>query len=493
MSSREAIVCGKEENQRKCHISERDGESHIPLAEDKARIAEAAKQSALDILRDAVKKDRVLMEMPQDLISRDSEEPMLWMERYAVLTEQRVRNLISVLEKAKFMGDPSAQQLYAYVYTESGDKTIYLCPLFWEAPSHLDKVSQPGTLIHEASHFLGTCDITYEPFSFYVTCRGVMVKNNSTDPDSPKFLPLVTAVLNANNVEYDFEWTPRHRGGYKRGRCSCCGETARSSICESAVPDELFMCPNNGSKLVRRSIAVVVMERLLVMWDSLKQHIAALRAIPDAIDKLHRTATIANVARGPLGMAAGIAFRVALCLSTVPLMAMLAFSPVGFGGSLAGGVTSAAAMMTYIAQSRVKQEFNWLMDRCEDEVQLTQRYVGLLSIWVQETAEDNIDSDLRLVISQVEAGAGCAVLNPTRMATAANWLECTSCLESFVGSATHTLTFLTLGLHLLSVAKPSTEVLKRTQALLAAKVEEAAAKLEEVIDRVNKMQEMLAE
>ncbi|KYO25244.1 hypothetical protein Y1Q_0012396 [Alligator mississippiensis] len=190
-------------------------------------------------------------------------------------------------------------------------------------------------------------------------------------------------------------------------------------------------------------------------------------------------------------MAAGIAFRVALCLGTVPLTAMPAFSPVGFGGSPAGGVTSTAAMMTYIVQSRVKQEFNWLVDRCEDEVQLIQRYVGLLSIWVQETAEDNIDSDLQLVISQVEAGAACAVLDPTRMAIAANWLACTSCLESFVGSATHTLTFLTLDLHLLSVAKPSTEVLKRTQALLAAKVEEAAAKLEEVIDRVNKMQEML--
>ncbi|KYO25245.1 hypothetical protein Y1Q_0012397 [Alligator mississippiensis] len=222
---------------------------NIPLTEDKAKIAEAARQSALEILRDALKKkDRVLMETPQDLISRDSEEPMLWMERYAVLMEQWVRDLISVLEKAKFMENPSTQQLYTYVYTESGDKAIYLCPLFWAAPRHLDKDSQPGTLIHKASHFLGTCDITYEPFSFYVTCRGVMVKNSSTDPDSPKFLPLVTAVLNANNIQHKFERTLRHRGDYKQGRYSCCGETARSSVCESAVPDAFLVCRNNGSE-----------------------------------------------------------------------------------------------------------------------------------------------------------------------------------------------------------------------------------------------------
>ncbi|KYO24514.1 hypothetical protein Y1Q_0017102 [Alligator mississippiensis] len=246
MSSWEAIVCGKEENQRKCRTFKTGGKTYKSVPKGKTRIAETAWQSALEILRDALKKkDRVLMETPQDLISCDSEQPSFWMERYAVVTEKRVRDLISVLEEVKFMEDLSKKNAYAYVYPKSRDKTIYLCPLFWAAPRHLDKDSQPGTLIHEASHFLGTRDITYEPFSFYVTCRGVMVKNNSTDPDSPKFLPLVTAVLNANNIAFEFELTLRHRGDYKEGRYSCCGETARNSVCESAVPDKFFASPSN--------------------------------------------------------------------------------------------------------------------------------------------------------------------------------------------------------------------------------------------------------
>ncbi|KYO36760.1 hypothetical protein Y1Q_0010243 [Alligator mississippiensis] len=240
MSSREVIIRSKKENQRKCHISERDGKSHVPLTKDKMRIAEAARQSALEILRDAVKKkDRVLVKKSQFLITHKSKDPSFWMKRFALLTDQRVSNFISVLEEAKFMGDPSTKEVYAYIYTESGDKTIYLCPLFWKAPS-----SQLGTLIREASRFRSACDITKEAVSIDVGYKGLMVKSSLADPKNPKFNLLLNAVLNAKNIQYEFEVTLRHRGDYARGRYSCCGETARSSVCESAVPDDFFTSPN---------------------------------------------------------------------------------------------------------------------------------------------------------------------------------------------------------------------------------------------------------
>ncbi|XP_059583533.1 uncharacterized protein LOC132250424 [Alligator mississippiensis] len=489
MSSWEAIVCGKEENQRKCRTFKTGGKTYKSVPKGKTRIAETAWQSALEILRDALKKkDRVLMETPQDLISCDSEQPSFWMERYAVVTEKRVRDLISVLEEVKFMEDLSKKNAYAYVYPKSRDKTIYLCPLFWAAPRHLDKDSQPGTLIHEASHFLGTRDITYEPFSFYVTCRGVMVKNNSTDPDSPKFLPLVTAVLNANNIAFEFELTLRHRGDYKEGRYSCCGETARNSVCESAVPDKFFASPSNQRELKRMSIPEILRGKLLPARDRLQQHVAALRTIADTMDAAHRGMKKANIIGGIFSIVGGITTIMGLSLASVTFGTSLVFT--GLGVSLAGGLTGAAATRSNISQSQdKKEEFNGLLDRCEAEVQRIKQYMEYISVRVQTAKEAVNKTDRLFAIPQIGAAAGRVM----EMVKAGQLLGKAGHITQLVGTATSTMTGVTLGLDVFFVAKNAIELLKGTKTDLAAKIREAVTKLEQVIEQVNNMNKTLTE
>ncbi|XP_025050415.1 uncharacterized protein LOC112548545 [Alligator sinensis] len=455
MSSQETIVCGKEENQRKSHISEQDGKSHIPLTEDKARIAEAARQSALEILRDALKKkDRVLMETPRDLISCDSERPQFWMERFGVLTEQRVRDLISVLEAAKFMGDPSREKTRAYVYTESGDRTIYLYPPFWKGPSYLRKKWQWGTLIHEASHFLGADDITYEPVRISVACKGLIVKNSSTDPNSLDYVPLANAMVNASNIQYEFELTLRHGGYYIWGRYSCCGETARNSVCERAVPDEFLTSPNNGSKLEARNIDEILRDELLRARDRLKKHIADLRATADAVDKANREATKATGAGKAAALTSVASALLGVGLAPFTFGASLAASFTGLGVLTAGTVTSKAATTRAMKQSLDKQEeFLKLLRQCLDEVRLIRRYMQLLSVQVQETTSSHVTH-----VATTSHVPTSVRLDPDIFSTVMNYLE-----------------------------------LKDTKSELAAKMREAAAKLEEVIEQVNKMQETLTE
>ncbi|XP_025050421.1 uncharacterized protein LOC106723176 [Alligator sinensis] len=494
MSSREVIMCGKEENQRKCHISEQDWKSHVPLTEDKARIAEAARQSALEILRDAVKKkDRVLMETPRDLISCDSAEPSFWMERYAVLKEKRVRDLISVLEEAKFMGDPSAQQLYAYVYSKSVDKTIYLCPLFWEAPSHLARGSQPGLLIREASHFLGARYIAEEPDSIDVACKGLLVKNNSTDPDSPKFLPLVNAVLNANNIEYEFEVTLRHRGDYEQGRYSCCGEPARSSVCESAVPDKFFASPSNQRRVIT-SIPEILRGKLLPARDRLQRHVAALRTIADTVDAAHRGMKKAKIIGGIFGIVGGITTVTGLSLASMTFETSLVFCFMGLGVSLAGGLTSAAAISSNISQSQDKKEkFNGLLGQCQAEVQRIKQYMEYISVRVQRAKEAVNKTDRLFAIPQIGAAAGRAAFNAAKMVRAGELLGKAGHITQLAGTPTRTMTNFMLCLDIFFVAKDSIELLKGTKSDLAAKIRKADAELEQVIEQVNNMNNTLTE
>ncbi|XP_059583535.1 uncharacterized protein LOC109282267 isoform X2 [Alligator mississippiensis] len=495
MSSREVIMCGKEENQRKCHISEQDWKSHVPLTEDKARIAEAARQSALEILRDALKKkDRVLMETPQDLISCDSEQPSFWMERYAVVTEQRVRDLISVLEEAKFMEDPSREKTYAYVYSKSVDKTIYLCPLFWEAPRHLARGSQPGLLIREASHFLGARYIAEEPDSIDVACKGLLVKNNSRDPNSLKFHNLVTAVLNANSIQYEFEVTLCHRGDYEEGRYSCCGETARSSVCESGVPDEFFTSLNNQSISARTSIPEILRGKLLPARDRLQRHVAALRTIADTVDAAHRGMKKAKIIGGIFGIVGGITTIMGLSLASMTFETSLVFCFTGLGVSLAGGLTSAVAISSNISQSQdKKEEFNGLLDRCEAEVQRIKQYMEYLSVRVQRAKEAVNKTDRLFAIPQIGAAAGRAAFNAAKMVRAGELLGKAGHITQLAGTPTRTMTNFMLCLDIFFVAKDSVELLKGTKSDLAAKIRKADAELEQVIEQVDNMNKILTE
>ncbi|XP_025047326.1 uncharacterized protein LOC102372761 [Alligator sinensis] len=493
MSFQEVTVCSEIANRRTCYTYKtyRDDRG-VPLAKGKESIAEAARQSALDILRDALKKkDRVLMETPRHLICCDCEEPKLWMERFAVLTEQRVRDLILVLQEAKLVEDPSRGNLLAKSSQKHGDKTIYLGPRFWEAPRHLDKDSQPGILIHEASHFLGAQDVSYQPVSIYVGCKGPMVKTSSPDPASPRFVPLPNALPSANNAEYEFEVTLRHRGDYAQGRYSCCGETARSSVCESAVPIELFAPPNDLGKLEELSIPEILRERLLPARDRLQQHVAALRVIADAVDEVHRGATIANITGGAVGIAGGVTTIVGLCLAPVTFGASLIVSLVGLGVSTAGGLTSMAATTTDMVQSRVKkEEINGLLGQCQAEVQLIQQYMEYVSVRVQE-AKDGAGLNLLFAIPQIGAGAGRTILNTINMVRAGELLANASRVARFAGTVTHVLTALTLGLDIFFVAKDSIELHKGAKTELANKIREAVAELQQVIDQVNDVYEVL--
>nr|XP_005293640.1 uncharacterized protein LOC101951602 [Chrysemys picta bellii] len=295
MSCQEIFVSSMSPHGRLCSTSEANDSysNHTPLTEAKRQTAEAAKRRAMEILRDALKKkDRVLMEKPQDLFFGDSRDPKFWMERHAILTEELVRDLISELEVVKFKEDLTRKYIYAYVYSKSGDKTVYLCPEFWKASTYLGEGSQPGTLIHEVSHFLGIRDIDYSKASIYVACRGKLVKSKS-DPSAPDLNPLGKALLNANNITDEFEITLNHKGRYENGKYTCCGEKAVNSVCERAVPDEFLIHYFRESEK-RKNIGEIMEESLLPTAKRLESHVTQLRKMADEIDETHKNATIAK-------------------------------------------------------------------------------------------------------------------------------------------------------------------------------------------------------
>jgi hypothetical protein len=77
-------------------------------------------------------------------------------KRFAVVTERQAQDLISALKKTPFQIAAGADDVYAFVFPEDRTFTMYLCDAFWDAPNTICKDSKPGTLIHEASHFLDT-------------------------------------------------------------------------------------------------------------------------------------------------------------------------------------------------------------------------------------------------------------------------------------------------------------------------------------------------
>lgn len=211
------------------------------LSEEESGIARRAQRAALEVLEDALRKERVLMRNLKDVVvlAGEGQGGEGWVERYAMLTKKLLRSLVSQLQQAAFRKNPRRAGSYAYVKKNACDRTIYLCPLFWQAPSELEKDSQPGTLIHEASHFLGLHDITYATASFRAGGGGAAIW---TERRVPLFEALRKALLNANSIEYEFEIVLRHRQPYRAGRYACCGETARNSVCENALPHGGLSC-----------------------------------------------------------------------------------------------------------------------------------------------------------------------------------------------------------------------------------------------------------
>jgi len=84
----------------------------------------------------------------------------------------RVRNTLSAVTsglQASYpvdcAGSSCTPNTYAYVYPTDTTHTVYVCGYFWRVPTgNCIMDSQPGTLIHEMSHFnnvAGTQDVTY--------------------------------------------------------------------------------------------------------------------------------------------------------------------------------------------------------------------------------------------------------------------------------------------------------------------------------------------
>ncbi|CAM4628966.1 unnamed protein product [Caretta caretta] len=468
--------------------------NHTPLTGEKRETAEAAKRKATEILRDALKKkDRVLLEEPQDLVFGDSRHPKFWMERHAILTEELVRGLISELEVVKFMEDRTNEKWVAYVYPTTGDKTVYLCKPFWELSTDLREKSQPGTLIHETSHFLGTHDTTYSNESIYVACRGKLVKSKS-DPSAPDLKPLAKAVLNANNIKYEFEITLNHKGRYENGRYSCCGEKAENSVCQSAVPEEFLACNfrDREATLLSRGHSPgktvdEVVQSLSRARDRLQKHFHELQETADDIDTVHKGATVANVAGGAVGIAGGITTFVGLSLAPVTFGASLIVSLTGFAVATAGGLTSAAATTTDMVASKVKKEtVEKLLLECQAELGNIKKDTEIICEHIQ-CLESYGNSDFMFPFAQIGAGAGRAALNIPKMVKAGQLLANAGKVARFAGAATHILTAVPLGLDVFFVAKDSVKLHNGTKTELAAKIREAVNEMEQVTRQVSEM------
>ncbi|NXK45724.1 PLMP metalloendopeptidase, partial [Chauna torquata] len=234
-----------------------------------------------------------------------------------MLTKKLLRSLISQLQQAAFLKNPCKARSYAYVKKNAWDRTIYLCPLFWQAPPELEKDSQPGTLIHEASHFLGLHDITYATASFRAGAGGAAIW---TDHRMPLFESLRKALLNANSIEYEFEIVLKHRQPYRGGRYACCGETARNSICENAMLQGGLSCgPPESSAVSRSTVGDTVRLSLLPARDAMQRCLRDMRRAAEAVDRCHRAAVVTTITGGAVGAAGGVTAVAGLLLAPAAL------------------------------------------------------------------------------------------------------------------------------------------------------------------------------
>jgi len=77
----------------------------------------------------------------------------------------RVRSGLQASYPVDCAGSSCTANTYAYVFPTDTTHTVYVCGYFWRVPSgNCVMDSQPGTLIHEMSHFNNVCstrDVTY--------------------------------------------------------------------------------------------------------------------------------------------------------------------------------------------------------------------------------------------------------------------------------------------------------------------------------------------
>jgi peptidyl-Lys metalloendopeptidase len=80
--------------------------------------------------------------------------------RYSTVTNclNSIHNFMRTTYPVDCAGSSCSANTYAYVYPTDTTRTIYVCAVFWKVTTaNCVMDSQPGTLIHEASHFNNVC------------------------------------------------------------------------------------------------------------------------------------------------------------------------------------------------------------------------------------------------------------------------------------------------------------------------------------------------
>lgn len=120
---------------------------------------------------------------------------------------------------------------YAYVFPNDPDLTVHLCSVFWQVSNSLQPDSQPGTIVHELSHFIvvgATDDHEYGP----PACRQLA----ENEPNK--------AVNNGDSMEYFVEFDPDSTDD-----CDVCADSG-ATTCDSCTSDSRCgFCNSTGECL----------------------------------------------------------------------------------------------------------------------------------------------------------------------------------------------------------------------------------------------------
>ncbi|XP_073490457.1 uncharacterized protein [Aquarana catesbeiana] len=184
----------------------------VPLSEDEIKKANECKLQTLNIFNDALKKkDALLLDTPAEFSDQEK------LDGFPIISTELVKDLIGQLQNVTFRRGRS-QRMNAYVRPTDGDGIVYLCPKFWQLPEFLQLNSRPDNLIHRTSLLLGYGDTIEE--------NTEKVKKSQQHKLCP-----ISALL----IQIAFSFFMNHRGSYIYGFYSCCGETARDTVCEKSI------------------------------------------------------------------------------------------------------------------------------------------------------------------------------------------------------------------------------------------------------------------
>eukprot|EP00079_Xenopus_tropicalis_P017523 XP_004917680.1 PREDICTED: uncharacterized protein LOC101732464 [Xenopus tropicalis] len=172
--------------------------SPCPLSEEESRLAYGAKQRALDILVDALRKqDSVLVENAGEYGHSVGRRPSL--------SPHLVLSLRAELERVTFVKVAHPFYAICYIYPRSHERIIYLGPRFWKQGQFLGADSRPGLLIKKAAQFL-----LHQTPGAVPAEHGTVVQGQRHE------------ALSANQIRREFETVLNHQGR----------KTAQDSVCE---------------------------------------------------------------------------------------------------------------------------------------------------------------------------------------------------------------------------------------------------------------------